>query len=142
MPEATNIRSRLLIAALIFSLAFFVHETIVRTYDLYRNAPWVDIPGHVLAGMAAGALFYWILHGLGAASAHRRAVITTFVLALLWEGVEMLQEVLWPDPLWLRDVFWWDGFFDVFFTTLGALGVFPLLRWMRARFRAFRPMDV
>jgi uncharacterized membrane protein YjdF len=139
---APNVRSRLLIAALLLWVVFLFHETTVRSWDLYRRLPIVDVPGHFLAGMATTALLYWILKRRRTRSPHRTAIIVAFLLALLWEATERLQEVVSPDPRWLRDVFWWDGFFDVVAAVVGSLVVFPLLRWLSGRLAIFRPMDV
>lgn len=137
-----NVRSRLLIAALLLWVAFLTYETAVRSWDLYRRAPNVDLPGHFLAGMATCALLYWLARRLGARAPQWRAVWWTLATALLWEATEAAQERFFPDVSWLRDYFWWDGFFDVIASTVGSFAVFPLLRWLRDRSAAFRPMDI
>lgn len=147
VKKSNNIRSRLLIAALLGAVVFLAWETAVRTWDLYRTAPLVDLPGHFLAGVASTALAYWFFQRRRS-RANRTdkpyvlAVLASIVIALLWEGIEKVQEVVAPDPAHLRDVFWWDGFTDVIASTVGAVLVFPILRWLRNRFQAFRPMDV
>lgn len=142
-----NVRSRLLIAALLLWVVFLAYETGVRTWDLYRVAPLVDLPGHFLAGMAISAIAYWALQRSW--SKRRRTAMPfgaaawiTVAAGLLWEGVEKVQEIVSPDPAYLRDVFWWDGFTDVIATAIGGVVVFPVLRWLRDQFRAFHPMDV
>lgn len=144
---ATNIRSRLLIAGLLGAIIFLAWETLVRTWDLYRTAPIVDLPGHFLSGLAVTALAYWLLlwvrtrRGIPG-KPFGGAILVSFVVALAWEGVEGIQEVLAPDPAHLRDVFFWDGFFDVIAAMVGSFAVFPLLRWLRGHSKAFRPIDV
>lgn len=143
----TNIRSRLLIAGLVGAVVFLSWETVVRTWDLYRTAPHVDLPGHFLSGMAATALGYWFLVWMRArrgltGKPYAGAIVISLIIALAWEGIEAIQEVVAPDPPHLRDVFWWDGFFDVVAAMAGSFVVFPLLRWFRKRWPAFRPMDV
>ncbi len=139
---APKVRSRLLIAALLLLVLFLFYETTIRSWDLYRTLPIVDLPGHFLAGMAATALAYWVLKRRRTRSPHRAAIVVAFVVALAWEATELLQERVSPDPRWLRDVFWWDGFFDVVAAVVGSLVVFPLLRWLSGRFAILRPMDV
>ncbi len=142
-----HLRSRVLIAALLGVVVFLSWETTVRTWDLYRTAPLVDIPGHFLAGMAATAISYWVLQRWRSRRnrtdrPYKLAVLASIVIALLWEAIEMVQEVVAPDPAHLRDVFWWDGFGDVVASTVGALVVFPLLRLLQRRVKAFKAMDV
>lgn len=144
---APNIRSRLLIAALLCAVVFLTWETMVRTWDLYRTAPLVDLPGHFLAGCASSALAFWYVQRRRSRRNRTEkpygwAIGISIAIALLWELVEKVQEVVSPDPAYLRDVFWWDGFFDVVAGTAGAVLVFPILRWLRGRYRAFKPMDV
>lgn len=144
---ATNIRSRLLIAALLCAVVFLAWETIVRTWDLYRTAPLVDLPGHFLAGCATSALAYWYFQRRRSRrnrtdKPYAIAIWVSVAVAFIWEGIETVQEKLWPDPAYLRDVFWWDGFGDVVAATVGAVCIFPILRLLQRHFKAFRPMDV
>lgn len=146
-PRKDNIRSRLLIAALLGAVLFLGWETTVRSWDLYRTAPLVDIPGHFLAGVASSALGYWYFQRRRSRKnrtdkPYVLAVIVSLVVAFAWEAIEKAQEMVAPDPAHLRDVFWWDGFWDVVASTVGAIVVFPILRWLRTRVKAFKPMDV
>lgn len=144
---SSNIRSRLLIAALLGAVLFLSWETVVRTWDLYRTAPLVDLPGHFLAGVASTALAFWFFQRRRSRrnrtdKPYMLAILASIVVAFIWEAIEKVQEVVSPDPAYLRDVFWWDGFWDVVASTVGAVLVFPILRWLRNRFKAFQPMDV
>ena len=146
-PAPKNIRSRLLIAALIGAVIFLSWETTIRTWDLYRTMPWVDLPGHFLSGMASSALVYWLLQRWR--SRRNRtdrpyvlAVVASIVIGLLWEASEIIGERIWPDPPHLHDHFWWDGFWDVIAATVGAVAVFPWLRFVRRHIGAFKAMDV
>ena len=129
------------------AVVFLGWETIVRTWDLYRRAPLVDLPGHFLAGCATTALAFWFFQRRRSRrnrtdKPYALAIWVSVAIALAWEGVETIQEILWPDPEHLRDVFWWNGFTDVIAATVGAACVFPILRWLRRHFKAFQPMDV
>jgi len=136
------VRARLLVAALLLCVIFLSWEVIIRTWDMYRRFPLVDLVAHFLAGMAMAALAYrWSLQRV-TANPRREAVLVTAALALAWEGVELVQERLWPDPPWLQDVFLWDGVTDILASLVGAVLVFPLLRLARRTFPFFRPMDV
>lgn len=142
MSGTRNVHSRLLIASLMFGVIFLSYEVVLRSWDLYRTAPDVDLPGHFLSGMASCAFLYWLMRVLAATKPHRRAIALALAVALLWEAVEVVQEWIFPDPVWLHDYFWWDGFFDVVAALLGSFAAFPVLRWLRDRVVAFRPMDV
>jgi len=136
------VRTRLLVAALLLCVVFLSWEVTIRTWDMYRRFPPVDLVSHFLAGLAMAALAYrWSLQRV-TAHPRRQAVLATAALSLAWEGVELIQERLWPDPPWLRDVFFWDGATDVVASLVGALLVFPLLRLARRTFPFFHPMDV
>lgn len=137
-----NVHSRLLIAALALAVLFLGFEVIVRIWDLYRLFPPVDLVSHLLAGVAVCAFAYWVGVRRGSGHPRRRAIVATLGVAFFWEGVELVQERLWPDPPWLEDVFFWDGVFDIVATMAGAYLAFPVLRWLRRTFRTFRPMDV
>lgn len=142
-----NIRSRLLIAALLGAVIFLSWETVVRTWDLYRTAPLVDLPGHFLSGVAATALAYWYLQRRRSRrnrtdKPYMLSIMVSIAIAFLWEGIETVQEIVSPDPAHLRDYFWWDGFGDVVAGTLGSLAVFPILRLLRKHVKAFKPIDV
>ncbi len=136
------VRARLLIAALLLWVVFLSWEVTIRTWDMYRRFPPVDLVSHFLAGLAMAALAYRFLLQRVVSHPHRWAFVATLLLSLAWEGVEMVQERFWPDPEHLRDVFLWDGVTDVLASLVGAVLVFPLLRLMRRRFPFFQPMDV
>jgi len=141
--ERTNVHSRLLIAALLLCIAFLILESVIRIWDLYRLFPLVDLPSHFLSGMAACTLGYWGAVRAGVARPGGWGVAFSLLVAFGWEGVEAIQEWLWPDDLpWLRDVFLWDGVGDVLAAFAGALLAFPLLRVLRGSFEVFKPLDV
>ncbi|MEX1259199.1 MAG: hypothetical protein WEG36_16505 [Gemmatimonadota bacterium] len=141
--EARNVHSRLLIAALLLCIAFLILESVIRIWDLYRLFPLVDLPSHVLSGMAACALGYWGALRAGAARPKIWAVAFSLAVAFGWEGTEAIQEWLWPDDLpWLRDYFIWDGVGDVAAALVGTLLSFPYLKILRRTFKTFKPMDV
>jgi hypothetical protein len=141
--KRTNVHSRLLIAALLLCIVFLILESVIRIWDLYRVFPLVDVPSHFLSGMAACALGYWGAVQAGAARAKGWAISFSLAVAFAWEGIETLQEWLWPDELpWLRDVFFWDGTGDILAALAGAFLTFPFLRGLRRSFKFFRPLDV
>lgn len=142
MTVTSIVRARLLVAALLLWVIFLSWEVTIRTWDMYRRFPPVDLVSHFLAGLAMASLAYrWALQHV-TPHPRRRAVLATGVLALAWEGVELVQEHFWPDPPHLQDVFFWDGVTDILASLVGAVLVFPLLRLMRRWLPFFQPMDV
>ncbi|MDH3222895.1 MAG: hypothetical protein OEO23_04200 [Gemmatimonadota bacterium] len=110
------------------ALAFMAVEGVIRALDLYRRAPWVDLPSHFLSGAAVTAILCVFLAGLGPGRRARSAMIGNAAVALAWEAAEAIDEVFTPDPPHLQDVFFWDGFWDVSLALVGGLVVLRILR--------------
>lgn len=115
----------LFIVALVLLATFLTVEMVIRMYNLYFHEPMVDVPSHFFAGLAigAGAAWVWSLNEV-----RRKKLATlgvTLVVAIIWEILETLQELVVENPPYLRDIFFWDGFSDIIVTVLG--GVFSLL---------------
>ncbi len=109
-----------LVTALYGWVLFLVYEVVVRTYDLYAPIPTVDIGGHFLAGVALGATFFWIGKKKKVYWRNWFVILGSFVMSMLWEGVEIVQEWFIPNPPHLVDVFFWDGVVDVIVALLGT----------------------
>ena len=121
MRGVGNAKSKdLLIFALLMTISFLLLEVAARTYDLYLIMPTIDVPSHFLAGLALGSLAYWWLAKKGIKQKGTWAVFTAFVAAGLWEIIETTEEIFVYNPPYLRDFFFWDGFWDIIFTTLGG----------------------
>ena len=112
---------------LLFWVIALVVEVTIRTYDLYRIAPDVDILSHLLAGVAMAAGLFWLSDKWKFPHYRFAAIFGTIIISLLWELVESLQELLITNPTYLLDFFIWDGFFDVIVATAGAI-IFVLIR--------------
>lgn len=118
---------------------FLVLEGCIRLFDWYRTAPWVDLPSHFLSGAAVTALVYrWLAKG-PERSRRRRAMAGNLIVAFAWEGLEKLDEVFTPDPPHLRDVFFWDGFWDVVLALIGGLVWLGIERAARTARRSRHP---
>ena len=119
--EFSHARSLMWAAAFMFVTA----EGAIRMLDLYRRAPWVDVPSHFLSGAAVtAAIFLYLTHHRSPRRVWRSSVGNVAV-ALAWEAAEIFDEVITPDPPHLQDVFLWDGFWDV----VSALAGGSVLLW-------------
>jgi hypothetical protein len=114
-------------------VAFLLLEGCIRLFGWYRTVPWVDLPSHFLSGAAVTAVVYRRLSG-SEASRRGRAMVGNLIVALAWEGLEKLDEVFTPDPPHLRDIFFWDGFWDVVLALVGGV----LWLWVAWRIRGGR----
>ncbi len=110
------------------ALAFMAVEGVIRTLDLYRTAPWVDLPSHFLSGAAVTAILCARLPDLSPGRRAGWAMIGNVVVALTWEAAEMIDEIFTPDPPHLQDFFFWDGFWDVNLALVGGLAILWILR--------------
>ena len=117
----------LLSTALSLWVVALVIEVIIRTYDLYRIVPDVDVVSHLLAGVAMAASLFWLSDKLKFPHYRFAAIIGTVILSLLWELTEALQELFVYNPPYLLDFFIWDGFFDVIVAVAGA-AIFVFIR--------------
>ena len=114
--------------AILFLVAFLLVELVIRTYNLYQSIPPVDIPSHIAAGVALSTGAMWVL-SLTILKRKRTAALTiSLFIALIWEVLETMQELVIENPPYLVDVFFWDGVADVLFTLAGAMvGIMLLL---------------
>ena len=119
--------NNLFIVALFLFILFLIVEVGLRVYDAYRYVRMVDVPSHFFAGMAIGTLAYWF-YAL-TETKHKRvmSVVVVFIISILWEIVEILQEKIILNPPYLVDVFFWDGFWDIIVAVAGGIVVFGVL---------------
>ncbi|PIN73579.1 hypothetical protein COV20_05135 [Candidatus Woesearchaeota archaeon CG10_big_fil_rev_8_21_14_0_10_45_16] len=129
--------NRLFIIALLTFIAYLLLEVTIRIYNLYRLVPVVDVPSHLVGGAALGCGIFWIV----SLNQVKQKGIFTFFLAIvgafIWELFETLQELIFYNPPYLIDIFWWDGFWDVVVTILGAilaiLTIKSNIRWIEKK---------
>lgn len=133
--------NHLFIAAMIFLSWFLLFEVVIRTYNLYRAIPLVDIPSHFFAGIAMFTCIYWALSLTKVRHKKLAAIFFTFVGALVWEALETLEELFFEQPDHLKDIFFWDGFFDVIFTVLGGIFAISLLSFLKRKIRVFNSLE-
>jgi len=117
----------LFILALIFLIVFLLIELALRIYNLYYYEPFVDVPSHFFAGLAIGIGTLWILSLTDIKRKKISTLFYTFVIAVIWEILETLQEIVIENPPYLRDIFFWDGFWDIIVTVMGGAFVFVLI---------------
>jgi hypothetical protein len=123
----------LFIIALILLATFLFIEVVARSYELYRVFPDVDVISHFFAGMAISAGSFWVMSLNSIRRKKIASIICTFIVAVIWEILETLEETVIQNSVYLRDIFFWDGFFDIFFTVLGGIFVFAFLYIIKRR---------
>jgi hypothetical protein len=123
----------LFIVALMLLVTFLFIEVVARSYNLYQTFPDIDVPSHFFAGMAICSGAFWIMSLNQIRRKKLAAVLCTFAAAIVWEILETIEEMVIPNSVYLRDIFFWDGFFDIFFTVLGGIFVFVFLYIIKRR---------
>ncbi len=118
--------NNLIIITLSLFIAFLLVELIFRIHDLYRIFPSVDIISHFMSGMATTSLFYW-LFSLNSRN-EIKAILSTFMIAIIWEILEELEEMILPNLTYLKDYFFWDGVFDIIFMIIGGLVILTIFK--------------
>jgi len=125
--------NNLFILALISWIVFLVIEVSIRMYTLYATVPLVDIPSHFFAGIAIAMGVYWIL---SLTLVKRKKITTwifTFVIAIFWEILETLEDLVVYNPDYLKDIFFWDGIGDIIVTLIGGIFATFLLYILRKK---------
>ena len=119
-----------LIMALYLWGLFLLNETTIRTYDVYRIFPNIDLWAHFVAGIALAATAFWIADRFDLYHTNWLAFGITAGASLVWELIEITQQFLVVNPPHLYDIFFWDGFFDVILAVVGMI-TFVLIRTFR-----------
>ncbi len=122
----------LLITALVLWIFALLAEVTWRTYELYRNSPSVDLISHFISGMALTATAYWLGYKFDIKHHNWFALNFTVLASLAWEILESLQEMVFYNPPYLIDYFFWDGFWDVIIAITAAT-VFLLLKTFKEK---------
>jgi len=125
----------LLILALFSFCLYLSLETITRIYNLFAVFPPIDIPLHFLSGVGLYFLFFWV-GGFFVDKNHLRhwwAFGLTFTFAILLEIGEVVQEMFVYNPPYLQDFFFWDGFFDIFWTLVACALTFLLIEKLKEK---------
>ena len=131
--------SNILFLSLFLFILFLVVEVTLRIWDLYKHIPMVDVPSHLFAGMAVACLAYWIYSLSPAKHKNLMAIIVTIIISIIWELLEIVQEELSPDPPYLADFFFWDGFWDIIVAVAGgAILLFIILPLLRKKTTFFK----
>jgi hypothetical protein len=123
--------NHLLVITLVFVAVFLLGELVLRIYDLYRHEPLVDVPSHFFAGIAICLAALHVMTLTSSRWRKRASVLITLAAAVFWEILETLEELVVENPPYLRDIFFWDGFWDIIVTTLGGLFALVILAVIR-----------
>ena len=112
----------MIILGLFLAVVFISFELFLRIHDLYRVAYWVDVPSHLFGGMAVASLALMTLDLTKFRLRKTYSFFTVFFVSIMWEILETIDDYITPDqPLYLKDYFFWDGFFDIIFTLVGGI---------------------
>lgn len=122
--------ARLLTFAMFFTILWLLLELQARIYDFYKWAPWIDIPSHLLAGIALAAFVTWFIYQ----SRHKgkNLIILAWVIfvSIIFEFGEMGEQLIFPNqPAYLWDFFFWDGFWDIIMAIIGGLFFILLFKY-------------
>lgn len=135
--------NNLLFLSLFLFILFLIVEVILRIWDLYRHVPMVDVPSHFFAGMAVACLTYWIYSLAPTKHKNLLAIVVTIIISLIWEFLEIIQERLTPDPPYLTDYFFWDGFWDIIVAIGGGLFLlYIILPFLKKKTSFFNNIDI
>jgi hypothetical protein len=125
--------TNLFILGLLLLIAFLFVELNIRMFNLYESAPWVDIPSHFLAGIAIGTIALWVISLTLVKRKKRDAVFYTFIVGAIWEILESFEDYFIYNPPWLKDYFFWDGFWDIIVTTAGGLAAMSFIVMLKKK---------
>ncbi len=125
--------NNLFISALLLWIVFLIFELFNRMFDLYAVAPWVDIPSHFLGGIAIGVTAFWVISLTLVKHKKRAAVYCTFLVAVIWEILESFEDYFITNPPWLKDYFFWDGFWDIVITIVGGVAAMSFLVMLKKK---------
>jgi len=115
----------LLIVVLISFIIFLLVELTARIYAIYKNFPPIDLATHFFGGIALGLAIYWVLSMTAVKRKKNKTILLTFIGAIIWEIMEKLQELVFINPPYNIDIFFYDGVTDIIVTVMG--GIFALL---------------
>lgn len=85
-------RKELLITSLSFGALLFVLNEVALYLDLYWTLWWLDLAFHFMGGFAVGGLAVglFLARGMSFWKSASIVLLTTFLIALLWESYEFL----------------------------------------------------
>lgn len=136
--------NNLFISGLIFFIIFLLVELWARIYDLYNYWPSIDIPSHFFAGIATGTILLWIVSLSGVYRKKTFVLSFTLIVAGIWELLETLEEKITPFtvPPYLRDYFFWDGFWDIILTFLGGVASLFIISLLKEKTDLYHDVEM
>jgi len=104
-------------------------------FNLFFYFPPIDIFLHFFSGMAFYFLFFWFMgfYTKKIKFRHLWSFALTFTFAIFWEIGEAIQELFVYNPPYLQDFFFWDGFFDIFWTLVASYVSFLIISKLRKK---------
>lgn len=103
--------------ALILVLPFILMEWYMRANGLYATMPYLDKPVHFLFGVGVAGIVYLIY-----SKEHNPRLVLwwAFILSMIWEMMEIIGDQVIPQSAGMTDLFFFDGFFDIVVSVIGA----------------------
>lgn len=128
--------------ASISMILFLSIELFSRIQNLYEVFPYIDIITHFLAGLSLFLMAYWLANIMRDRYKKRLSFLFVFISSVIWEIVETIEEMLVVNPPHLKDIFFWDGFFDIFWALVGAgIGVMYISRYKLKNYFKYKYRD-
>jgi len=118
---------------LVLFLVFMAFDQVVRTYDLFYSLPDVDIPLHFISGVALFVGIFWAFTFTKVKNKFKFSMAGFFLVAVLWEILEIIEEIFIYNPVYLQDFFFWDGFFDIVVHLIGGLVGYWLIIYLKTK---------
>jgi hypothetical protein len=103
--------------ALYLSVPYILVEGSARLFELYRIFPHIDVPSHFFFGVGATALLILMYK-----KSYKFSLAVILSIGIIWEMSEIVFDRIFPDfPNWYKDIFFWDGFWDITVKVLGSI---------------------
>ena len=96
---------------------------IARLNGLYESFPQIDIFSHLFFGIAFA---YFTLY-----QKTKNPFLWLLIVSFAWELIEMLHDKIIPQPQYLLDYFFWDGFIDIVIHIIAFIIVYNIIENQR-----------
>jgi hypothetical protein len=109
--------------ALLLAIPYLISEWSARAFELYFHFPPIDNFIHASFGIAFAAISFLIYE-----KKEKFIIVGALIISIIWEVIEKLGDIAYPDPKNYVDIFLFDGVKDIAVTFLGAFIMYYVLR--------------